>query len=179
MPAPIAATGRRAIADPVATADLVANRPGRAGTAPGPDHSTNETPGCLPGVSTYRRTMGRMMRGALLAASLVLIAAPAIGQEQAPNRRDFTVVARDHRFSPDRLEVSQDDLVRITLQSEDRPLSFAIDAYRIVKRVGAGQSLSFEFRADQPGTFEFYCNLTADAACAEMRGTLVVRAKGR
>lgn len=119
------------------------------------------------------------MRGALLIASLIGAAPLALGQEQAPNRRDFTIVARDHRFSPDRLEVSQDDLVRITLQSEDRPHSFAIDAYRIVKRVGAGQSISFEFRADQAGTFEFYCNLTADPACAEMRGTLVVRAKSR
>lgn len=118
-----------------------------------------------------------MIRPALLVASLVLLSAPANGQEQAPNRRDFTIAARDHRFTPDRLEVSQDDLVRITLQGGERPHSFAIDAYRIVKRVGAGQSISFEFRADQPGTFEFYCNLTSDPGCRDMKGTLVV--KGR
>jgi heme/copper-type cytochrome/quinol oxidase subunit 2 len=73
--------------------------------------------------------------------------------------------------------VSQDDLVKITLRSEDVPVSFAIDAYRIVKRVPGKTSLTFEFRADQPGTFPFYCNLTSDAACKDMRGTLSVRAR--
>jgi cytochrome c oxidase subunit II len=100
-----------------------------------------------------------------------------LAQEQAPNRREFTIVARDHRFTPDRLEVSQDDLVKITLQSEDRPYSFVIDAYRIVKRAGAGQALTFEFRADRAGTFEFHCNLTGDPGCREMKGTLVVKAR--
>lgn len=98
-------------------------------------------------------------------------------QEQAPNRREFTIVAKDHTFTPDRLEVSQDDLVKITLKSEERPSSFAIDAYRIVKRAGGGLSTTFEFRADQAGTFTFYCNLTQDPGCKDMKGTLVVKAK--
>jgi heme/copper-type cytochrome/quinol oxidase subunit 2 len=112
----------------------------------------------------------------LVAASAVLTTAAA-GQEQAPNRRDFTIVARDYRFTPDRLEVSQDDLVKITLQSDDRPHSFVIDAYRIVKRAGGGQTISFEFRADRAGTFEYYCNLTSDPGCRDMKGTLVVKGK--
>jgi cytochrome c oxidase subunit 2 len=118
-----------------------------------------------------------MTRSGLLAAALVVVTAQAIAQEQAPNRRDFTIVAQDDRFTPDRLEVSQDDLVKITLQSDERPHSFVIDAYRIVKRVGGGQSISFEFRADQAGTFEFYCNLSGDPGCQAMKGTLVVKGK--
>jgi len=106
------------------------------------------------------------------AAALALAA-----QEPAQNRRDFTIVAKDHTFTPDRLDVSQDDLVKITLRSEDVPVSFAIDAYRIVKRVAGNTSITFEFRADQPGTFPFYCNLTTDPACKDMRGTLSVRGK--
>ena len=98
-------------------------------------------------------------------------------QEPAQNRREFTIVAKDHTFTPNKLEVSQDDLVRITLRSEDRPTSFAIDAYRIIKRAGGRTSISFEFRADQPGTFQFYCNLTTDPGCKDMKGTLVVRAR--
>jgi heme/copper-type cytochrome/quinol oxidase subunit 2 len=118
-----------------------------------------------------------MVRVLLLVAGLAMLAAPAAAQEQAPNRRDFTIVARDYRFTPDRLEVSQDDLVRITLRSEDRPHSFVIDAYRIVKRAGSGQTISFEFRADQAGAFAFYCNLTSDPGCRDMKGTLVVKGK--
>ncbi len=85
-------------------------------------------------------------------------------QEPAQNRREFTIIAKDHTFTPDKLDVTQDDLVKITLTSEDVPVSFAIDAYRIIKRVAGKTSVTFEFRADQAGTFPFYCNLTKDAA---------------
>jgi heme/copper-type cytochrome/quinol oxidase subunit 2 len=119
-----------------------------------------------------------MSRYALFVTWIALAAAAgALAQEQAPNRREFIVTARDHRYEPDRLEVSQDDLVKITLRSEDRPYSFVIDAYRIVKRAGGGQSVTFEFRADRPGDFPFYCNLTSDPECQAMRGTLVVKAR--
>jgi plastocyanin len=121
------------------------------------------------------------MRSVLLAALLVALTVPgarvSTAQEQAPNRREFTVTASDHRYTPDRIEVSKDDLVKITFRSEGQPATFVIDAYRIVKRAGSGQSVAFEFRADQAGTFPYYCNLTGDPACRDMRGTLVV--KGR
>ena len=41
--------------------------------------------------------------------------------------------------------------------------------------VGAGQTVTFEFLANQPGTFRIYCNLKQDDRCKEMRGELVVR----
>jgi heme/copper-type cytochrome/quinol oxidase subunit 2 len=73
--------------------------------------------------------------------------------------------------------VRQDDLVKITLRTEDIAHSFTIDGYRIAKRVSPGQTVVFEFRADQPGRFPFYCNLTIDDGCKAMRGELIVRAK--
>lgn len=119
-----------------------------------------------------------MFRRVALAATVIALATALAGaQEQAPNRREFTIVAKDHVFTPNKLEVTQDDLVKITLKSEDRPTSFAIDAYRIVKRAAGGLSTTFEFRADQAGTFTFYCNLTTDEGCKDMKGTLVVKAK--
>ena len=114
-----------------------------------------------------------------LIAFVIFVAVSLSGaaQEPAQNRREFTIVASNHTFSPDRLEVTQDDLVKITLRSEDRPVSFAIDAYRIVKRVAGGTSVTFEFRAALAGTFPFYCNLTKDTGCKDMKGTLTVRPK--
>jgi heme/copper-type cytochrome/quinol oxidase subunit 2 len=109
--------------------------------------------------------------------AFVLLAAHSHAQEPSQNRREFVIVAKDHVFSPDTIEVAQDDLVKVTLRSEDVAISFAIDAYRIIKRVPGNSSITFEFRADQPGTFPFYCNLTSDRACKDMRGTLSVRAK--
>jgi heme/copper-type cytochrome/quinol oxidase subunit 2 len=104
-------------------------------------------------------------------------ASPPMGQEQAPNRREFTLTARDYRFSPDRIEVIKDDLVKITVQSADHAYSVTIDEYRLSKRVPAGGSTVIEFRADQMGTFSFYSNMTSDSRHAQMRGQLVVRAK--
>ena len=92
---------------------------------------------------------------------------------QEPEKH-FEISARKYAFSPARLEVRQDDLVRVTLTSQDIPHSFTIDKYRISKRVGSGQSVVFEFRADQPGRFPIYCNLTVDPGCREMMGELVV-----
>ena len=96
------------------------------------------------------------------------------GQEQAPNRREVTITARNYQFAPTRIEVIQDDLVKITVRSEDEPHSFTIDEYRIVKRVPANGSTTFEFRADRPGTFAFYCGMTSAEGHRQMRGELVV-----
>jgi cytochrome c oxidase subunit 2 len=89
--------------------------------------------------------------------------------------REFSVVGRDYHFSPERIEVQKDDLVKISFRADDMPHSFTNDRYRILKRANAGQTVTFEFRADEAGTFEFYCNLKLDERCRNMRGQLVVR----
>src|SRR5678815_2079901 len=100
-----------------------------------------------------RRSLGLL----LLGMGGLLIAGPAVrrlfAQDQAPNRREFTIAAKDFHFSPDRIEVTQDDLVKLTVRSEDVAHSFTIDEYRIVRRVAAGGTTTFEFRADRAGTF--------------------------
>jgi len=113
----------------------------------------------------------------LCALSLVPWALALSAQDQAPNRRDLTITAKDFHYAPERIEVMQDDLVRLTVRSEDLAHSFTIDEYRIVKRVPAGGATSFEFRADRAGSFPFYCNLTSESGHAMMRGQFVVRAK--
>jgi heme/copper-type cytochrome/quinol oxidase subunit 2 len=115
-----------------------------------------------------------------LAASVLflvsLAAAPRSveGQDQG-QVREFTVSGNAFRFSPASLTVNKNDLVKITFTAHDMPHSFTIDDYRIVKRAGAGQTVTFEFRADRTGPFTFYCNLSQDAKCKDMKGTLTVR----
>jgi heme/copper-type cytochrome/quinol oxidase subunit 2 len=123
-----------------------------------------------------RRTLGLM----LLGTGVCLVAgfsSRLFAQEQAPNRREFVISARDYRFSPDRIEVTQDDLVKLTVESGDVAYSFTIDEYRLSRRVPAGGKTVIEFRADQVGTFDFYSNMTSDARHAKMRGQLSVRRK--
>lgn len=96
-------------------------------------------------------------------------------QEQAPTVREITVKARRYAFSPARIEVNQGDIVRITLVAEDIPHSFTIDEYRISKRAASARSVTFEFCAEKPGKFVYYCSLTSDEGCRDMRGELLVR----
>ena len=122
----------------------------------------------------------RRVRSLLGVTAVGLAAAAATGvwqvsAQQAAVQRHVEVSARKYAFTPGRIEVNQDDLVKITLHSEDIAHSLTIDAYRIAKRVSGGQTVTFEFRADQPGTFPFYCNLQIDDGCRQMRGELVVK----
>ena len=100
---------------------------------------------------------------------------PIAAKDQGPTARPFSVTARRYRFNPPRIEVDQDDLVTIELTTEDIAHSMTIDAYRIAKRVSPGHPVTFEFRADKPGTFPYYCNLLIDDGCRQMRGELVVK----
>src|SRR5262245_3334126 len=78
-------------------------------------------------------------------------AAHVVGQESTPSKREFTLNAREYRFSPDRVEVSQDDLVKLTIVSGDVAYGFTLDEYRLSRRVPAGGSTTVEFHANRPG----------------------------
>jgi heme/copper-type cytochrome/quinol oxidase subunit 2 len=96
-------------------------------------------------------------------------------QRPEPAVQSVAVSASRYAFHPARIEVSQDDLVKLELSTRDIAHSLTIDAYRISKRVSPGQPVTFEFRADQPGVFPFYCNLQIEDGCRQMRGELVVK----
>ncbi|HEY7056850.1 MAG TPA: cupredoxin domain-containing protein [Vicinamibacterales bacterium] len=110
------------------------------------------------------------------AVGLLVVAAagtPASAQDQAS--RAFSISGNQYAFHPASVTVERNDLVKITFKAEDIAHSFTIDSYRISKRAGAGQSVTFEFRADQPGSFDYYCNLSIDSKCKTMKGKLIVK----
>lgn len=111
----------------------------------------------------------------VLLLTLALTASALSAQDQGPTAKPFSVNAHRYAFEPARIEVNQDDLVKIELRTGDIAHSLTIDAYRIAKRVGPGQPVTFEFRADRAGTFPFYCNLQVEDGCRQMRGVLVVK----
>jgi len=112
---------------------------------------------------------------ATLAASVLLLVSAA-AQEQGGQVREFAVTGDHYAFSPASIPVNRNDLVKITFTAKDMPHSFTIDGpYRISKRANAGQSVTFEFRADQPGNFTIYCALSQDPKCSDMKGSLQVR----
>lgn len=116
----------------------------------------------------------------LVAGSLLLTCVVTALGLSAQTKRDVAVTAVKHEFrvagnNAPEIHVTQDDLVRITLTSGDIPHSFTMPEYRIQKRVEPGREVTFEFRAEKPGRFEFFCSLTNDN-CRErgMVGTMVV-----
>lgn len=113
-------------------------------------------------------------RRQFLFTAIALVAGKAAAQEREPSTQRVSVVASRYAYDPRRIEIGQDDLVRIELRTLDIAHSMTIDAYRISKRVNPGAPVTFEFRADQAGTFPFYCNLQIDEGCRQMRGELVV-----
>src|SRR5436190_1691908 len=110
---------------------------------------------------------------ATLAACVLLLVSTA-AQEQG-QVREFTVSGDHYAFAPSSLSVNRNDLIKVTFTAKDIAHSFTVEGYRIMKRAGAGQTVTFEFRADQAGTFPFYCNLSQDEKCKDMKGTLTVK----
>jgi heme/copper-type cytochrome/quinol oxidase subunit 2 len=125
---------------------------------------------------------GSLVPAVTVGALLAVVAAGVVVVAQA--RRDFDVSARRYSYrvaGSDRPEirVNQNDLVHITFSTEDIPHSFTIrdsadSHYRIMRRAEPGRPVSFDFRADTPGSFDFFCSLTTDERCKEMHGTLIV-----
>ncbi len=115
------------------------------------------------------------MNRPLACFSLAAVAFAGLSAREQGQVREFSITGNNHAFSPSRIEVQQNDLLKITFTASDMPHSFTSDQYRISKRAGAGQTVTFEFRADRSGTFDFYCNLSADDRCRNMKGQLVVK----
>jgi heme/copper-type cytochrome/quinol oxidase subunit 2 len=119
----------------------------------------------------HRTVMASLFVGGALAVGVSTFTLKPVAQGAT---REFTITGDQFAFKPVRIEVQKDDLVKITFTAKDIAHSFTIDQYRIAKRAGAGQTVVFEFRADQVGTHRFYCNLTTDERCKRMEGELIV-----
>ena len=78
----------------------------------------------------------------VLLLTFALAASALSAQDQAPTAKPFSVRAHRYAFEPARIEVNQDDLVRIELRTDDIAHSLTIDSYRIAKRVGPGQPVT-------------------------------------
>src|ERR687895_247907 len=105
-----------------------------------------------------------------LACAAGATVAYAASARPVPQVREVSVRADQYAFSPARIEVQKDEIVKVTFTAVDMPHSFTIDDYRISKRAAAGQAVTFEFRADRTGPFPFYCNLSQDDRCKQMHG---------
>lgn len=77
-------------------------------------------------------------------------------------------------FRPSRLELRKGETVRLRLTSADREHCFAVDAFRVEKRIVPGRVTTLDLTPDRTGSFPFYCCLESGRAAETERGTIVV-----
>ncbi|MDY7107892.1 MAG: cupredoxin domain-containing protein, partial [Planctomycetota bacterium] len=108
--------------------------------------------------------------------------APQAGKERIVREGDtvkvYMTAVRSH-FVPERVEVNEGDHIiwRITNveSAKDATHGFAVPVYNINLSLEPGETATFEFDADVPGTFSYYCSEFCSALHLEMAGYLLVK----
>ena len=111
-----------------------------------------------------------MRRSAL--AGLVL--AVAVSSGAAPPGSEIAVTVSKQGFQPARISVRRGETARLLLSAAEGEHCFAIDAFRVEKRVVAGRPTRLEFAPGQTGVFAFYCCLESGDEARVERGELTV-----
>ena len=120
----------------------------------------------LPGRVTHSRRARGFSLGLLAAAALTAVGAGR------PRPNEIEIVASKAGFEPSVLKVRKGDSLRLLLKSADGEHCFALDAFRIEKRILPGRTTAVEVTLDRPGEYSFYCCL--ESAREAARGRLVV-----
>jgi len=87
--------------------------------------------------------------------------------------REIAVSASSFAFDPDEIEVTVGEDVAIVLTSTDILHDFTIDDLDAHVAAAAGETATGGLRADEPGSYSFYCTVQGHRS-AGMEGTLVV-----
>ncbi len=111
--------------------------------------------------------------------------APRPKMERVERKEDGTVeifmtAVRSH-FNPEHITVKEGDKVIWRITNTERAVDathgFAVPQYNINLSLEPGETIKFEFIADVPGTFPFYCTEFCSALHLEMMGYLLVEPK--
>ncbi len=118
-----------------------------------------------PGADLVRRA------GTSTLAVAICLAAAGAPARPAP---DVEIRVSDAGFEPSEVTLRKGEAVHIVLFSADREHCFAVDAFRIEKRIARDRPTSFDFSPGRAGRFAFYCCLETGNAAEVERGELVV-----
>ena len=92
----------------------------------------------------------------------------------AATTKTFTITNQGFTFNPKTMTVKKGDRVKITYTNAGGTHDVRIDGYDVgTKVLQANQTETFEFIADEAGTFEFYCSVGNHRAMG-MKGSFVV-----
>jgi cytochrome c oxidase subunit 2 len=110
---------------------------------------------------------------AVLAAALSVLSGSA---PAAPPELPVVEIMASHQgFQPSTVTLRRGEPVRIVLSTADDVHCFAVDAFRIEKRITPGRTTTFDFTPDRSGSFPFYCCLESGRAAVVERGHLEIQ----
>lgn len=111
-----------------------------------------------------------MRRAALLIAGCAALAAAAGAAGALQDEQEL--VASRGGFRPRQLRLRKGETARLLLKTADEEHCFALDAWRVEKRIVPGKATSVELTPDRAGEFPFYCCLEPENKA--LQGKLVV-----
>lgn len=127
-------------------------------------------------------SMFTFVRGLLVASAILMPGAHATSARQAPGPaepRVIEVVARRFAFEPAEIEVVAGETVRLLVRSADGPHGFEIRPLKVKKEIPRGNTpVAIEFTPSSPGRFPIACSEYCGQGHDDMKGTLVVVARG-
>jgi heme/copper-type cytochrome/quinol oxidase subunit 2 len=110
-----------------------------------------------------------------LAAALAIAGLPSPPGVAGPKGPPSIHVKISKRgFEPSRITLRRGEAARLVLSSGDGEHCFAIDAFRVEKRVVPGRPTRLDLTPDRAGVFPFYCCLASGEAAEVERGQLTV-----
>jgi heme/copper-type cytochrome/quinol oxidase subunit 2 len=98
----------------------------------------------------------------------------ALGAAVSARAETVALSVSPNGFQPKVVNVRKGESVRLELTSPEGEHCFALDAWRIEKRIRPGKATVVELVPDRAGTFPFYCCLESGAAAEREHGRLVV-----
>jgi cytochrome c oxidase subunit 2 len=116
---------------------------------------------------------GGLARAGLLSLFFPALLAPALAPGFAAPVDRIEVAVSGQGFRPDRITSRKGEPIRISLTTSDGEHCFALDAFRVEKRVVPGRPSVVDLTPDRAGTFPFY-DCLADGGDKGKQGRLVV-----
>jgi heme/copper-type cytochrome/quinol oxidase subunit 2 len=107
-------------------------------------------------------------------ATLVIVFLPPAAGKATPASRTLRLETGNFTFNPAVIHVNPGDQVTIELTSKDVVHGLYLDGYDLETEVEPGQTSTFTFTADRPGSFRFRCSVTCGPLHPFMIGKLKV-----
>lgn len=117
-------------------------------------------------------------RALLLSLTSLFFAGAGYARHDAPlapsAEEKQEVVASRSGFTPSVIKAHKGETIHLRLTSRDQEHCFAVEAFRVEKRIVPGRATTVDITPDRAGTFPYYCCLESGAAAETERGRLVV-----